>query len=93
MEGVLERLQRRFRGSLDFTTEVRAGGEGISLDFHYCALASIVRGTGEPLGESALCRLFHEYWAGLLGAFTSRTYGLANLQPDRPCVIELQCKS
>lgn len=66
LEGLMERLQARFRHCFDF--EYRLDGEAVDLTFAPCALARIVQDAGETVGDAMLCQLFHGYLAGLLGA-------------------------
>jgi hypothetical protein len=93
LEGVLARLQQRFSGSFDFVPDIGDGGRRVVLNFKRCAVAGVVQGGGGSLGDSTLCVLFHEYWAGLLSAFTKRTFALESLQSKDTCSIELQSKS
>ena len=65
---VLAAMQQRFRHS--FVFDYKVDGGTFLLDFHPCALSRVVEGLGEKVGEAVLCHLFHEYWAGLLSAFT-----------------------
>ncbi len=93
LEGVLGRLQKRFAGSFAFDFNVGEGGSRLVLNFKRCAVAGVVTGGGANLGQATLCVLFHEYWAGLLSAFTKRTFALENLQSKDTCTIELLSKS
>ena len=70
LDQVLKRLQERFRDSFDFDYTITA--EGVDLTFRPCGMKAVVESLGQKVGEASLCVLFHEYWGGLLGAFTSR---------------------
>ncbi len=73
---VLGRMRQRFAGSFDFVAEVADDESEIQLRFEQCALAPVVRAAGQNEGSAVLCGLFHEYWAGLLGACCSRSFGV-----------------
>ena len=89
MEEVVERLRQRFSHAFSFSSSVEGGGEGISVDFDHCALQSVVESQGETVGEARLCVLFHEYWAGLLGEFTTKRY---MVEPGSGCSFKLQAR-
>ena len=89
---VLQRLQRRFAGSFDFRAQVASDQREILICFEHCALARVVRDAGQSEGSAALCGLFHEYWAGLLGAFTNRVFALAATNGSETCSIKLQAR-
>ena len=76
VEDVLARLKDKFRNCFDFEPSVSGGGAEIGIHFSHCALSSLVREAGEKEGDALLCGLFHEYWAGLLGAFANNSYTL-----------------
>ena len=70
----LERLQQRFRHSFDFEFQIQ-NNEEIQFTFMPCSLFQIVEDkTPEKIGEAALCRLFHEFLAGLIGAYSGTRY-------------------
>jgi 2-oxoglutarate ferredoxin oxidoreductase subunit delta len=85
---VLERLRRRFAGSFDFEATV-AGDDQVVLRFPACAFRHAVTSQGDQIGKAVLCDLFHEYWAGLLGAFTSRSFSVSMLDTERECTMRL----
>ena len=74
LQGVLDRMKARFAGAFDFEHSVSEDGGEISFAFSRCALSAVVDAGGGAAGEALLCGLFHEYWAGLLGAFTDNSY-------------------
>jgi NAD-dependent dihydropyrimidine dehydrogenase PreA subunit len=89
---VVARMKRRFAGSFDFEAEVSDGGDSISLVFPKCALADLVRKRGQTVGDAVVCTLFHEYWAGLLGAFTRKSYGIEQKTSGDRCTMKLQVR-
>lgn len=71
--GRLRRLQKRFHYSFDFDFEIRS--DEIKFTFAPCSLFQIVEGkTKEKVGEATLCRLFHDFFAGLIGTYNSTNY-------------------
>lgn len=93
LDEVLARMRRRFAGSFDFEAAVDAGGDAVNLTFPRCALARVVTEHGQPIGGAVLCGLFHEYWAGLLGAFTGRNYAVEMLETGGRCVMRLSARA
>ncbi|MGC4068593.1 MAG: 4Fe-4S dicluster domain-containing protein [Polyangiaceae bacterium] len=86
---VLTRLQRRFAGAFDFASEVTADGSTVSIRFEQCALRHACEaGAAEP-GKALICSLFHEYWAGLVGAFGNRNFSVAADVSRCPCIVTL----
>jgi hypothetical protein len=86
---VLERMKKRFSGSFDFETTLSADGAEVTLRFPSCAFRSAVTSQGDKVGTAVLCSLFHEYWAGLLGAFTNRNYSVEMLDTTADCRMKL----
>ncbi|VFM99931.1 MAG: hypothetical protein BECKG1743D_GA0114223_101577, partial [Candidatus Kentron sp. G] len=72
LAGKLTRLQERLRHSFDFAFSM--DGEDIEFTFTPCGLHPIVEEAGQELGQAVLCRLFHEFWAGLIGNHDGRNY-------------------
>jgi NAD-dependent dihydropyrimidine dehydrogenase PreA subunit len=70
----LEALQRRFANAFDFDYDLKNNGEELNFKFSHCALKSVVENAGETVGDSTLCTVFHEYWAGLVGSFAKKQY-------------------
>lgn len=68
LAGRLGRLRRRFENSFDFEFEL-AGNE-VRFTFAPCGLCRVVEEeAGEKVGEAVLCQLFHDFLAGLVGAY------------------------
>lgn len=66
---ILEGLREWFRDCFVFQYEL--SGRDIQLTFSDCVIGSIV---GEQVGEALLCHMFHDYLAGLLGAYFGGRY-------------------
>lgn len=93
LDDVLARMKRRFAGSFEFEATVEAGGDEVRMTFPRCALARVVTEHGQQVGGAVLCGLFHEYWAGLLGAFTGRSYAVEMLETGGRCVMRLSARA
>ena len=89
MEEVVQALRARFQQAFAFTSTVEGVDEAISVDFDHCALQGVVESQGEKVGEARLCILFHEYWAGLLGEFSTKKY---MVEPGSGCSFKLQAR-
>ncbi len=87
---VLERLQVRFAGSFPFTFQTASDGS-VTFVFTNCSMKSIVKEAGAELGSDALCLLFHEYWAGLIGEFCKSKFTVASNSQD-PCTFSITAK-
>ena len=73
LDGVLGRIQERFQGSFSFEYELH--GEDIHFTFTNCVLNQVVaQETREKVGDALLCRLFHDYLAGLASAYSGGRY-------------------
>nr|VFK40467.1 MAG: NAD-dependent dihydropyrimidine dehydrogenase, PreA subunit [Candidatus Kentron sp. TC] len=72
LAGKLTRLRKRFRHSFDF--EFSISDENIAFTFMPCGLHGIVEESGQQVGEAVLCRLFHDFWAGLIGNHDEKNY-------------------
>jgi len=85
---VLAKMKHRFANSFDFDATI--GGDGsITMKFPKCAFGAVVTETGDKIGEAVLCHLFHEYWAGLVGAFTSKNYNIEMVSTGNTCTMKL----
>jgi NAD-dependent dihydropyrimidine dehydrogenase PreA subunit len=91
MAQLLDSLRRRFAGTFDFQATASEDGNSITLTFPDCALRRVVARKGEAVGKSGLCDLFHEYWAGLVGAFAGRNYAVEVTTGDG-CTMKLQVR-
>jgi NAD-dependent dihydropyrimidine dehydrogenase PreA subunit len=88
LDKVLSSMQHRFRDAFEFDYSV--AGESANLNFHPCGLCRIVEDAGEKVGEAVLCQLFHEYWAGVLGAFVGVQYRCEVPEAGKTCRMELK---
>ncbi len=91
LQTVLERLQARFSGSFAFQFEVKADGS-VRFAFSNCAIKTIVDAGETELGADALCVLFHEYWAGLIGEFSKRKFLVESDHSDNPCSFSITAR-
>ena len=87
MGEVLERMRTRFEGAFDFAPSV--DGAEVTMVFKKCAMNRVVTEAGGKLGEHVLCKLFHEYWAGLVGAFTGKNFGVEMPEVGATCTMKL----
>jgi 2-oxoglutarate ferredoxin oxidoreductase subunit delta len=91
--GVLDRMRERLGEAFAFDADVAGGGERIAVKFHKCALWAIAQqGAAQP-PDATVCVLFHEYWAGLLGAFLGRSYMVERSEGSDTCAIELRARN
>lgn len=86
---ILERLQHRFRGAFDFSFEIAGDERTIQIRFEHCALVHVCEAGGTKPGQALICSLFHEYWAGLVGAFADRNYSVGEGSSTCPCTLTL----
>lgn len=93
LEAVLARMRARFQGSFDFDAEVAPSGDEVAIRFQHCALASVAEQAGQRVGGAVLCTVFHEYWAGLVGELTGRTYSPEPMDGAGPCSMRLRVRS
>jgi NAD-dependent dihydropyrimidine dehydrogenase PreA subunit len=89
---VLVRMQKRFDGSFTFGHDVTEGGKQITVRFAKCALRDAVRQQGDKVGEAVMCNLFHEYWAGLIGAFVQSNFTVEMTETGDRCSMKLQVR-
>ena len=92
LDEALRHVQARFRHCFDFAPEVQDGGNGVQLRFSHCALADVVSKQGEKVGGALLCVLFHEYLAGLVGAFNDKKYAVEVVAAGAQCALQLQAQ-
>ena len=92
MADLVAGLRRRFAHAFDFDAQVEADG-AVSLTFAGCALHKVVTSQGEVVGSANLCELFHEYFAGLMTAFSGKSYTVANLGTVGQCTMKFQIRS
>ncbi len=93
IEEVLSRMQRRFAGAFDFEPAVHAGGAEIVMRFPKCGMHRVVTQAGGKVGDHVLCLLFHEYWAGLVGAFTRKNFSIEMVETGASCTMKLVARN
>ena len=91
VQAVLQRLQVRFTGAFPFSFSV-AADRSVSFVFTNCAIRDVVQEGGGKVGTDALCLLFHEYWAGLIGEFCKQKFMVSQDQGSDPCSIIITSK-
>lgn len=92
IEETVEALQKRFQHCFLFNSQVSEQGEEITFKFDKCALRPVVERSGQKEGEATLCTVFHEYWAGLLGAFTKKRYMVNMINTGNTCEMKLEAR-
>jgi hypothetical protein len=92
MADLLAGLRRRFARSFDFDATIEADG-AVSLVFSGCALHKVVTSQGEVVGTANLCELFHEYFVGLMSAFSGKSYTVASVGTVGQCTMKFQIRS
>ncbi len=86
-------LRRRFADAFDFEATLDEQGGGVTLTFPSCALRKVVSAHGEVVGSANLCEVFHEYFAGLMSAFSGRNYAVATVGTVGQCTMRFQIRS
>jgi hypothetical protein len=89
LEEVIVRLAHRLRGAFDFRHQISADGNTIAIEMTHCALVSVCKQAGRTANSAVICQLFHEYIAGLLGAFVDRNYTVSTDPGKCPCTMTL----
>jgi NAD-dependent dihydropyrimidine dehydrogenase PreA subunit len=89
---LLAGLRRRFAHAFDFDAKVESDG-AVTLTFPTCAVHKVVTSQGEVVGSANLCELFHEYFAGLMSAFSGKSYSVATLGTVGQCTMKFQIRS
>jgi hypothetical protein len=92
LQAVLERLQSRFAGAFPFTFSIGAD-RSVRFVFTNCAMRDVVEGGEDKVGSAALCVLFHDYWAGLIGEFCKQKFAVSQENASEPCSIMFTAKS
>ena len=91
-EDVLGRLKHRFAGSFDFVPEVSPDRKQVKIRFDHCVLTHACEAGGTTPGQALICSLFHEYWAGLVGAFDDKNYSVTADISKCPCTLTLSIR-
>jgi NAD-dependent dihydropyrimidine dehydrogenase PreA subunit len=90
---LLAALRRRFAHAFEFEAQVDAGTASATLTFPACAMHKVVASQGEVAGTANLCELFHEYFAGLMSAFTGKSYAATTQNAVGQCTVKFQIRS
>jgi hypothetical protein len=90
---LLAALSRRFAHAFGFQAQIEEGTHAATLTFPSCAMRKVVAANGEAVGSANLCELFHEYFAGLMSAFTGKSYSAATLGTVGQCTLKFQIRS
>ena len=93
LKDLLAGLKKRFKGSFDFDAKIEGTDGAVTLTFPACALHKVVTQQGELVGTANLCELFHEYFAGLMSAFTGKNYMVTTLGTVGRCTMKFQLRS
>ncbi len=88
LEGFFEGMRGRFGSGFDFDCRYDDDG-ALYMSIHPCGLLAAVRATGADPGESPLCLLFHEYWAGLISSFAGQPHSYELQKAGDECVLKL----
>jgi NAD-dependent dihydropyrimidine dehydrogenase PreA subunit len=93
LSDLLAGLRRRFAHAFDFDAKIESDGSTVTLALPHCALHRVVSDQGEIVGSANLCELFHEYFAGLMSAFTGKSYAVSTLGTVGECSMKFQIRS
>lgn len=92
LKDLIAGLRKRFANAFEFDAKLEDDG-AVTLTFPACALHKVVSSQGEVVGSATLCELFHEYFAGLMSAFSGKNYSVATLGTVGQCTIKFQIRS
>jgi len=92
MKDLLAGLRQRFANAFEFEAKLEDDG-AVTLTFPGCALHKVVSSQGDVVGSATLCELFHEYFAGLMSAFSGKSYSVATLGTVGQCTMKFQIRS
>jgi NAD-dependent dihydropyrimidine dehydrogenase PreA subunit len=90
---LLAAMSRRFAHAFEFAAQVEPDAQSATLTFPACAMHKVVAAQGAPAGSANLCELFHEYFAGLLSAFSGKSYTAATVSTVGQCTVKFQIRS
>jgi 2-oxoglutarate ferredoxin oxidoreductase subunit delta len=93
MADLLAGLRKRFAHAFEFDAQIEGDGQTVTLTFPTCALHNLVSQQGEIVGSASLCDLFHEYFAGLMSAFSGKNYSYTTLGTVGQCSMKFQIRS
>jgi NAD-dependent dihydropyrimidine dehydrogenase PreA subunit/predicted hydrocarbon binding protein len=87
LDALLKRMQERLGSSFNFTYTI--SNDDIEISVEQCGLLDSLRKAGQKPGESEVCLLYHEYWAGLVSAFTGARYICETTKAGDNCHLKL----
>jgi NAD-dependent dihydropyrimidine dehydrogenase PreA subunit len=90
---LLAGMSRRFAHAFDFQAQIEPDTQTATLTFPACAIHKLVAAYGEAVGAANLCELFHEYFAGLMSAFTGKSYAAVTVGTVGQCTVKFQIRS
>jgi hypothetical protein len=90
---LLAGMRRRFAHAFEFDAQLDKDTQSATLTFPACAMHKVVAAQGEPAGSANLCELFHEYFAGLMSAFSGKSYTAATIGTVGQCTVKFQIRS
>ena len=93
LSALLGGMRRRFAHAFEFDAKIEPDATSATLTFPACAMHKVVAAHGETVGTANLCELFHEYFAGLMSAFTGKNYSSATVGTAGQCVIKFQIRT
>ena len=93
LPALLSGMRRRFAHAFEFDAAIEPDGQTTTLTFPACAMQKVVAAHGEAVGTANLCELFHEYFSGLMSAFTGKSYSSTTVGTTGPCVVKFQIRT
>jgi NAD-dependent dihydropyrimidine dehydrogenase PreA subunit len=93
MSDLLAAMRKRFAHAFEFDAKIEDNGAAVTLTFPSCALHKVVTKQGETVGTASLCDLFHEYFAGLMSAFSGKNYSFSSVSTAGQCGVKFQLRS
>ena len=91
LDGILRGLQRNFGSAFPF--DFQTSGEEIAFTFKPCGLVKVVEEAGQQVGKAVLCDLFHNYLAGLVGAYNGVNYKFDVPRAGESCELRMTAKN
>jgi NAD-dependent dihydropyrimidine dehydrogenase PreA subunit len=93
LASLLAAMRRRFAHAFAFEAKLDPDTQSATLTFPACAMHKVVAAKGEPAGSANLCELFHEYFAGLMSAFSGKSYAATTQSTVGQCTVKFQIRS
>lgn len=86
---LIDCMYHRFGSGFNFNCQLEEKGN-VNLSTKPCGLLQAVLTANEQPGESSLCLLYHEYWAGLISSFAGIPYTYNLLKAGEECILKLE---